>query len=65
MENQLGVMIRLAAIAGSAALAAYVLGHVAHDDVGLSQPEIRHSALIGASVVALLVTIKTFGSRAD
>ena len=63
MENRLGLITRLAALAGSAALAAFALRHVAHDDIGLSGLEIRHSALIAASVIALLVAIKTFRSQ--
>jgi hypothetical protein len=59
MENLLGLVTRLGALAGSAALAAFALGHVAYDDIGLSRLEIRHSALIAAFVIALLVAIKT------
>ena len=63
MENRLGLLTRFAAIAGSAALAAFALGHVAHDDLGLSRLEIRHGALIGTAVVAMLVAIKAFRSQ--
>jgi hypothetical protein len=63
MENRLGLLTRFAAAAGSAVLAAFALGHVAHDDIGLSELEIRHAALIGTVVIAMLVAIKSFRSQ--
>jgi hypothetical protein len=52
-----------AVVAGSAALAAFTLGYIAHYDVGLSRIAIRHSALIAAAFIAmLLATELLFGS---
>lgn len=48
-------MIGLAALAGSAALVALMLGHVAHNDIGLTRLAIRHSALIASAVIAMLL----------
>jgi len=50
-------MITFSVIAGSAALVAFLLGHVAHNDIGLSRPAIRHSALIASTVVAMLLVV--------
>jgi hypothetical protein len=49
-------MIGLGVLAGFAALAAFVLGHVAHNDIGLTRMAIRHSALIASAVIAMLIT---------
>jgi len=54
---RLGRMIALSAMAGSAGLTALLLGHVAHDDIGLTRPEIRHSALIASAVIAMLLVV--------
>jgi len=53
----LGRIITLSMIAGSAALVAFLLGHVAHYDVGLTRLAIRHSALIASAVVAMLLVV--------
>jgi replication-associated recombination protein RarA len=53
----LGRIITLSVIAGSAVLIALLLGHVAHDDIGLTRPEIRHSALIATAVIAMLLVV--------
>jgi hypothetical protein len=55
MRKRLGWMIGLAAMAGSAALFAAILGHVAHNDIGLTRLAIRHSALIASAVLAMLL----------
>jgi hypothetical protein len=55
MQKRLGLMIGLAALAGSAALVAVMLGHVAHNDIGLTRLAIRHSALIAGAVLAMLL----------
>jgi hypothetical protein len=55
MKRQLGLLIALAALAGSATPVALMLGHVAHNDIGLSPLEIRHSALIASAVIAMLI----------
>jgi hypothetical protein len=53
----LGRIITLSVIAGSAVLIAFLVGHVAHDDIGLTRPEIRHSALIATGVIAMLLVV--------
>ena len=55
MGKRRGLMIGLAALAGSAVLAAMTLGHVAHNDIGLTRLAIRHSALIAGAVLAMLL----------
>ena len=55
MRKRLGFLIGLAALAGSAALVAMMLGHVVHNDIGLSRLAIRHSALIASAVIAMLL----------
>jgi hypothetical protein len=55
MRKRFGLLIGLAALAGSAALVAVMLGHVAHSDIGLSRLAIRHSALIGSAVLAMFL----------
>ena len=53
----LGRMITLSVIAGSSVLAAFLLGHGAHYDIGLTRLEIRHSALIATAVIAMLLVV--------
>ena len=55
MRIRLGLLIGLAALAGSAALVAMMLGHVAHNDIGLTRMTIRHSALIASAVIAMFI----------
>jgi hypothetical protein len=55
MRKRLGFLIGLAALAGSAALVAMMLGHVAHNDIGLSRLATRHSALIASAVLAMFL----------
>jgi hypothetical protein len=55
MKIRLGLLIGLAALAGSAALVAMMLGHVAHNDIGLTRIAIRHSALIASAVIAMFL----------
>ena len=55
MRKRLGLMIGLAALAGSAALVAVMLGHVIHNDIGFTRLAIRHSALIAGAVLAMLL----------
>ena len=47
----------------SAAVAAFVIGHVAHFDLGFSRDEIRTSALGGAAVVAVALFAGVVSSR--
>jgi hypothetical protein len=53
--DRLGFIVMFSVIAGSAVLVAFLLGYVAHYDIGLARLEIRHSALIAASVIAMLL----------
>jgi hypothetical protein len=55
--DRLGVMVTFSVIAGSAVLVAFLLGYVTHYDIGLARLEIRHSALIAASVIGMLLAI--------
>jgi hypothetical protein len=55
MRKRLGLMVGLAALAGSAALVAMMLGYVGHNDIGLTRLAIRHSALIASAVIAMLL----------
>ncbi len=57
MMYWVGRMITLSVIAGSAVLIAFGLAHVAHYDIGLTLPEIRHSALIASAIVAMLLVV--------
>jgi hypothetical protein len=50
-------MIVLAVLAASAAVVAFMLGLVAHNDIGLTGVEIRHSALIASAVIAMLIVV--------
>jgi hypothetical protein len=58
--TRLGSMIVYSALAGSAALTAYLIGHVAHDDIGLTRPAIRHFALAATAVIAALLVVRSF-----
>ncbi len=51
----LGRIITFSVIAGSAVLVAFLLGHVAHYDIGITRLAIRHSALIASAVIAMLL----------
>lgn len=55
MRKRFGFLIGLVALAGFAALVAVMLGHVAHNDIGLSRLAIRHSALIASAVIAMFI----------
>ena len=60
MGDRLGLMTTFAVVAGSAVLVAFMLGYVAHYDIGLSRIEIRYSALIGSALIAILLAIELF-----
>jgi hypothetical protein len=47
----------------SAAAVAFVVGHVAHFDLGFSRDEIRASALSGAAVIAAALFAGAFRGR--
>jgi len=48
-----------------AAVAAFVIGHVAYIDLGFSRGEIRASALGGAAVLAALLFVGSVGRPRD
>jgi hypothetical protein len=60
MEGRLSLMTTFAVVAGSAVLVAFVLGYVAHYDIGLSRIEIRYSALIVSGLIATLLAKELF-----
>jgi hypothetical protein len=60
MEGRLSFMIKVAVVAGSAALVAFTLGYVAHYDIGLSRIEIRYSALVVTALIAMLLATELF-----
>jgi hypothetical protein len=53
-------LIVFSVIAGSTVVAAFVLGYVAHNDVGLTRLEIRHFALIASALIATLIVARPF-----
>jgi hypothetical protein len=55
MRRRLGRLIGLAVLAGFAGLVAVMLGHLAHNGLGLTPRAIRHTALIAGAVLAMLV----------
>jgi hypothetical protein len=55
--RKLGFMIAFAVMVGTATLVAFMVGHVAHDDIGLTPLAIRHSALIAGVVIAMLIMV--------
>ena len=61
MDERLRLVIAFAAVAGSAALVAFLLGYVAHNDLGLSRIEIRHSAFAAAVLVVTLLATGLLG----
>jgi hypothetical protein len=57
--DRLGYVVVFSVMAGSAVLVAFLLGYVAHYDMGLARLEIRHSASIAAAVIAMLLPWST------
>ena len=51
--DRLGLIIMFFVIAGSAVLVAFLLGYVAHYDIGFTRLEIRHAALIATAIIAM------------
>jgi hypothetical protein len=47
----------------AAAVAAYTVGYIAHDDLGFARQAIRTQALLFAAVLGGLLAITLFGSR--
>ena len=62
-DERLRLIITFAAVAGSAALVAFLIGYVAHNDLGLSRIEIRHSAFAAAALVVTLLATGMLGRR--
>ena len=58
--DRLGFMLAFSVMAGLAVLVAYVLGYVAHNDIGLTPLEIRHFALIATAIIATLLVTRSF-----
>ena len=48
---------------GTAAIAAYVIAHIAHHNLGFSRSALREQALICAALVVGLVTIELLASK--
>lgn len=64
MGSRLVLVLTFAVVSGSAALVAFILGYVAHYDLGLSRVEIRDSAFIAmAMLVTLLATESVWRRR--
>ena len=49
--------------AGAAIVTAYLLGYIAHDDLGLTRQEIRTPALLAATIIGLLLAMNHFGKK--
>jgi hypothetical protein len=62
-DERLRLVITFAAVAGSASLVAFLIGYVAHNDLGLSRIEIRHSAFAAAALVVTLLATGMLGRR--
>ena len=60
MENRLGLMIMLSVVTGAAVLVAFILGYVAHNDLGMSRLEIRHLAFTAAALIGSCVATDLF-----
>ena len=49
--------------AGAAVATAYLLGHIARDDLGLTRREIYTPALIAATIIGVLLATDHFGKK--
>jgi hypothetical protein len=63
MEKRIERVLSFLTSVVAAALTAFILGHIAQDDFGLSRQEIRTPAMVGAAVIALLVAVEVFGKK--
>jgi hypothetical protein len=63
MENRLVLVITVAVVSGSAALVAFILGYVAHYDLGLSRVEIRDAAFVAAAMITMLLATESVRRR--
>jgi hypothetical protein len=63
MEPILARISAFISIVGAAAMAAFWLGYVAHNNLGISRQEIRTPALIAAGFIAALLATEYFGKK--
>jgi hypothetical protein len=63
METMVGRVLAFLMSVVAAAVTALSLSYIAHYDFGLSRQEIRTPAVVGAVVIAALVTIEFFGKK--
>jgi hypothetical protein len=63
METTVGRVLAFLMSVVAAAVTALSLAYIAHYDFGLSRQEIRTPAVVGAVVIAALVTIEFFGKK--
>jgi hypothetical protein len=63
METMVGRVLAFLMFVVAAAVTALLLAYIAHYDFGLSRQEIRTPAVVGAVVIAALVTIEFFGKK--
>jgi hypothetical protein len=63
METTVGRVLAFLMSVVAAAVTALSLAYIAHYDFGLSRQEIRTPAVVGAVVIAALVTLEFFGKK--
>jgi hypothetical protein len=63
MEKTVDRVLSLMMAMSAAATAAFMLAYIAHYDFGLSRQEIRTLAVVGAAIIAVLVTVEFFGQK--
>jgi hypothetical protein len=63
MEKRLVFVTTFAVVSGSAALVAFILGYVAHYDLGLSRGEIRDLAFIAIALIVMILAREVFRGR--
>ena len=63
MEKTVDTVMRIMMSGVTASAVAFWLAYIAHYDFGLSRQEIRTPAVVGAVVIAALVTIEFFGKK--
>jgi hypothetical protein len=63
METTVGRVLAFLMSVVAVAVTALSLAYIAHYDFGLSRQEIRTPAVVGAVVIAALVTIEFFGKK--
>ncbi|MGA7809043.1 hypothetical protein [Bradyrhizobium sp.] len=63
MGNRLVLVLTFAVVTGSGALVAFILGYVAHYDLGLSRVEIRDSAFIAVAMLVIMLATESVRRR--